>query len=139
MKTKLVNLKTCPKRIDGGVYIGRGSKWGNPFVIGKDGDRQTVIAKYKRALWCNKVLLHEVEELRGKTLLCFCAPAPCHGHVLIAALDWLEQQEKTAVLDQFADDLVRRPKTLVDDGCVLEYGEDANTQQALALHDGAPT
>jgi hypothetical protein len=29
------------------VYIGRGSKWGNPFVIGKDGDRDEVIAKYR--------------------------------------------------------------------------------------------
>jgi len=29
----------------GAVYIGRPSKWGNPFVIGKDGDREEVIAK----------------------------------------------------------------------------------------------
>lgn len=28
------------------VYIGRPSKWGNPFVIGKDGTREEVIAKY---------------------------------------------------------------------------------------------
>ena len=28
------------------VYIGRGSPWGNPFVIGKDGDRDTVCDKY---------------------------------------------------------------------------------------------
>jgi Domain of unknown function (DUF4326) len=93
MKTKLVNLKNCPKRIDNGVYIGRGSKWGNPFVIGKDGDRNTVIAKYKRALWQNKQLLNEVPELEGKTLLCWCAPEPCHGHVLIAAMAWLEDQQ----------------------------------------------
>ena len=29
----------------GAFYIGRGSKWGNPFRIGPDGDRATVIAK----------------------------------------------------------------------------------------------
>ena len=29
------------------AYIGRGSKWGNPFVIGRDGDRATVIAKHE--------------------------------------------------------------------------------------------
>ena len=29
------------------VYIGRGSKWGNPFVIDKDGSRSDVIAKYE--------------------------------------------------------------------------------------------
>jgi hypothetical protein len=32
----------------GAVYIGRGSKWGNPFRIGRDGDRAAVIAKYER-------------------------------------------------------------------------------------------
>ena len=32
----------------GAVYIGRGSKWGNPFRIGPDGDRAAVIAKYER-------------------------------------------------------------------------------------------
>lgn len=30
------------------VYIGRGSKWGNPFRLGRDGDRATVIAKHGR-------------------------------------------------------------------------------------------
>ena len=34
----------------GAIYIGRGSKWGNPFRIGPDGDRATVIAKYERWL-----------------------------------------------------------------------------------------
>ena len=32
----------------GAVYIGRGSKWDNPFRIGRDGERATVIAKYER-------------------------------------------------------------------------------------------
>ena len=32
------------------VYIGRGSKWGNPFVIGKDGTREEVINKYEEYL-----------------------------------------------------------------------------------------
>jgi hypothetical protein len=29
------------------VYVGRPSKWGNPFVIGRDGSREEVIAKYR--------------------------------------------------------------------------------------------
>jgi len=29
------------------VYIGRGSKWGNPYVIGKDGNREEVIKQYE--------------------------------------------------------------------------------------------
>ena len=34
----------------GAVYIGRGSKWGNPFRIGPDGNRLAVIAQYERWL-----------------------------------------------------------------------------------------
>ena len=32
------------------VYIGRPSKWGNPFVIGRDGARADVIAKYRAGI-----------------------------------------------------------------------------------------
>lgn len=46
--------RVLDKRVDGvpavAVYIGRGSKWGNPFVIGRDGDRAEVITKYERWL-----------------------------------------------------------------------------------------
>lgn len=33
--------------VPGRVYIGRPGKWGNPFVIGRDGSRAEVIAKYR--------------------------------------------------------------------------------------------
>lgn len=67
----------------GAVYIGRGSKWGNPFVIGRDGDRATVIAKYERYLRSRHDLLRALDELRGKDLVCFCAPLACHGDLLL--------------------------------------------------------
>jgi predicted glycosyltransferase involved in capsule biosynthesis len=67
---------------DHDVYIGRGSKWGNPFMIGKDGTREEVIKKFKDYLLSNTKLMEDLEELRGKTLGCFCSPKPCHGHVL---------------------------------------------------------
>ena len=35
------------KRENYDIYIGRGSKWGNPFVIGKDGSREEVVEKYR--------------------------------------------------------------------------------------------
>ncbi|WOF45576.1 DUF4326 domain-containing protein (plasmid) [Sphingopyxis indica] len=66
----------------GAVYIGRGSKWGNPFRIGRDGDRATVIAKYARWLASQVHLLRALDELRGRDLVCFCAPLPCHGDLL---------------------------------------------------------
>jgi hypothetical protein len=64
------------------VYIGRPSKWGNPFVIGKDGDRDTVIAKFKHWLHTQPQLMAALPELKGKRLACWCAPLACHGDVL---------------------------------------------------------
>jgi hypothetical protein len=58
----------------GAVYIGRCSKWGNPFRIGPDGSRSAVIAKYERWLADQHDLLRALDELRGRDLVCFCAP-----------------------------------------------------------------
>ena len=66
------------------VYIGRPSKWGNPFAIGKDGDRATVIAKYQAWIIQQPALMASLHELKGKTLGCWCAPQACHGDVLSA-------------------------------------------------------
>lgn len=67
------------------VYTGRPSKWGNPYRIGPDGDRATVIARYRRYLWGRKDLLAALPELTGKQLGCWCHPQACHADVLIAA------------------------------------------------------
>lgn len=64
------------------VYIGRPSKWGNPFVIGQDGTREEVIAKYREHLLRQPELMKALPELRGKILGCWCSPAACHGDVL---------------------------------------------------------
>lgn len=84
MKTKVVNLNY--ENYD--VYIGRGSKWGNYFIIGKDGNRKEVIAKYKKYVLNNKDLFNSLEELEGKTLGCHCKPKECHGDVLIELLQY---------------------------------------------------
>lgn len=67
----------------GAVYIGRGSKWGNPFAIGEDGDRAEVIEKYKTHLQHSPNLIASLGELKGKDLVCYCKPAACHGDVLL--------------------------------------------------------
>ena len=64
------------------VYIGRGSPWGNPFRIGKDGNRNQVIAKYRSWIETKPDLLERLPELFGKRLGCHCSPKPCHGDVL---------------------------------------------------------
>lgn len=66
------------------VYIGRGSKWGNPFVIGADGNRAAVIKKYEEMIRGRPDMINACKkELKGKVLGCFCAPYPCHGDVLV--------------------------------------------------------
>lgn len=81
----LVNVKTSGSRVPY-VYIGRPSKWGNPFPIGKYGTREEVIEKYREWIKTQPQLLNDIEELRGKVLGCFCYPLPCHGDVLIGLL-----------------------------------------------------
>lgn len=74
------------------VYIGRGSEWGNPFVIGKDGTREEVIAKYKLYLWqqirSGVVSKEKLISLDNKRLGCFCKPQACHGDVIASAVEW---------------------------------------------------
>jgi len=83
LKPRVINLdlETVP---EDAVYIGRPSKWANPFVIGKDGDRNTVKDKYIEYMKNNPQLIADVRaELKGKNLLCYCKPAQCHGDLLI--------------------------------------------------------
>ena len=76
--TTVVNCQKEPYDI----YIGRPSKWGNPFKIGRDGTREQVIEKYQRWIKRQPMLMAALPELRGKRLGCFCKPLQCHGDVL---------------------------------------------------------
>lgn len=76
--TTVVHCKKSP--FD--TYIGRPTKWGNPFTIGKDGTREEVIQKYREWIVTQPRLMASVHELKGKTIACWCAPQPCHGDVL---------------------------------------------------------
>lgn len=76
--TSVVHCKKEPHD----VYIGRPSKWGNPFTIGRDGTREEVIAKYREWIKSQPRLLADLHELEGKVLGCWCSPQACHGDVL---------------------------------------------------------
>jgi hypothetical protein len=65
------------------IYIGRPSKWGNPFMIGRDGTREEVIEKYKKYVVTQTHLIRDLVELKDKVLGCWCKPKACHGDVLI--------------------------------------------------------
>ena len=83
---KMWNLKRDRGRIPkGAVYMGRGSKWGNPYRIGLDGTRAEVIEKYHEWFAQQIGAGHlDPEEVRGKDGICYCAPQPCHGDVVLA-------------------------------------------------------
>ena len=72
----------------GTIYIGRGSPLGNPFPITKELPRLEAIAKYKvyliqRIISNNDIILNALKSLnKDSKLLCFCAPAPCHGNII---------------------------------------------------------
>jgi hypothetical protein len=91
------------KNGDSGEYVGRvmpgrrASPLGNPFYMGDEGDRAGVICAYRT--WLDSMLRTvgqtgrqmqaELKRLRalaerpeGVTLLCWCAPLPCHAEVI---------------------------------------------------------
>ena len=79
-----------------GIYIGRGSMWGNKFVIGVDGTRDEVCDKHEQHLWKQiqdgVISLEQLAALEGHNLICFCAPCRCHGHTLERASAWAIKQ-----------------------------------------------
>ena len=72
------------KRENFDVYIGRPSKWGNPFRLATNEPRELAVAKYRDWLMSKPELVAAAKrELRGKVLGCWCAPRACHGDVLL--------------------------------------------------------
>ena len=72
------------------VYVGRGSKWGNPYSH-KEGtlaeevveSRSEAVKKYEEYLLTNEDLMSSLHELKGKVLGCWCKPKSCHGDILL--------------------------------------------------------
>lgn len=90
------------------IYVGRPTKWGNPFVIGKHGDRDKVVKLFRITAehvfkplfeqdstlsiafrdeelnnWKLTFDREDILELKGKDLVCWCAPKPCHADILL--------------------------------------------------------
>ena len=71
------------------VYIGRGSKWGNPFSHLKNSaaiwvvaTREEAITSYEAWVKTQPNLMAALPELKGKVLGCWCCPQACHGDIL---------------------------------------------------------
>ena len=97
----------------GAIYIGRNiatpHNYGNPFILGEDGNRDEVCEKHM--LWLIGVdwddldleetpwlirqfnwIWQNMAKLRDKDLLCFCAPERCHGENYVYLLGLKEEQ-----------------------------------------------
>ena len=83
MTTRVVHCKRSPHD----VYIGRPTKWGNPFEMGKDGTRDEVVTKYRAWIVNQPELMASLHELKDKTIACWCSPQACHGDVLAELAD----------------------------------------------------
>ncbi len=105
--TTVLNIRNNPNwKKDGATYIGRGSPFGNPFHIGKDGTRAEVIEKYSEYFYdlikCDFDFWLQVKTLQNETLACYCRPIEgfqgqllCHGQVIAGYLDQVEPEEIT--------------------------------------------
>lgn len=67
----------------GAVYVGRPTIFGNPFEIGRDGSRDEVCDKYEAWVKSRPSLITSIKrQLKGKHLVCWCAPLRCHAETL---------------------------------------------------------
>lgn len=88
--TEVVNLHK--EKYD--VYIGRPTKWGNPFshrsgtlARYKVDTREEAVRKYKEWAVTQPQIINHLHELMGKKLGCFCKPESCHGDVLVELIN----------------------------------------------------
>jgi hypothetical protein len=85
-KARVVHCKKKPYD----VYVGRPSKWGNPYshMQGTTAEfvtatREEAVEKYREWIMTQSQLLADLHELKGKVLGCWCGPRQaCHGKVL---------------------------------------------------------
>lgn len=93
---------------DQGIYVGRPSALGNPYIVGTDGAAGTLIRPYRKWLR-DKVaarddavlsalfeIVVELEQRGSVQLVCWCAPQPCHADAIrdvLAELDWCHECE----------------------------------------------
>jgi hypothetical protein len=89
-----------------GVYVGRGSVLGNPFKMNTEAERARVIQFYRAWLWDRMqeegpvwqelTRLADLSRTQDLTLVCWCAPKPCHADVIKNAINWLVQRNRIA-------------------------------------------
>jgi hypothetical protein len=75
-----------PEAPAGAVYVGRPTPFGNPFMVGRDGTQGECVELYRTWIMAPQraeFRAYVQRHLRGKDLMCWCAPKPCHADVLL--------------------------------------------------------
>lgn len=91
-KTTVINIKDAPKNWQESfdyyycgrlTYFNNVHNFGNPYRVHIHGNRENCIKKFvtdlEKSPYYQKLVLRI---LTGKTLICHCAPKPCHAQVL---------------------------------------------------------
>jgi hypothetical protein len=100
---EVINLKTCKDwGKPGDVKIDRSTKWGNPFCIGIDGDRNHVCNMYEH--WFERAEHLDIKELKdAKRLGCWCKRQDkfirCHGDYLKTRIEELNKTKQMSLIE----------------------------------------
>jgi hypothetical protein len=92
-RRKGFRLQAASRAVNGleAITVARPSRWGNPFVIGRDGNQAECVAQYRR--WVKLPRQRALRDaaraaLVGKNLACWCAAGtPCHADILLALVN----------------------------------------------------
>lgn len=83
-KPQVYHIKSASVVGKNAIYVGRPTKWANPYKLKHEKDRQEIVEKYRQYLKCNKALTMEAKQvLKGRNLSCWCAPKICSADVLL--------------------------------------------------------
>ncbi len=108
------------------VAVDRQGPWGNPFRIGTHGDRRDVLIAHEDWLRSEVELVAELWRLKGRFLMCWCDPLPCHGWLLFYLANCTADEQIEWLLgDRFwTSDMLRYRSVPGAPGChVRLYGE----------------
>ena len=101
MDGKVVHCKKEPYDI----YIGRPSKWRNPFPISKKLNRKKSIIKHANWVIIQDELMKDILELDRKILGCWCKPKQCHGDTLLELVEIVKAGKPLESIREFVEKL----------------------------------
>lgn len=87
---KILNARKVGTSVGGAIYVGRPSKFGNPFDI-RHSSRDEVCDKFEAYFLSNKELQQAcIDELSDKDLICWCYPKRCHAETYVRFLNGIK-------------------------------------------------